>query len=51
METKVRYTVKKIFEELRKTQPKTRSRKSDRVNVEQILNEFNERSSGQKIDS
>ncbi len=43
METDVRQTVRKIFEDLRKRQPKTRSRKSDRVNVDQILNEFNQR--------
>ena len=50
METEVKQTVKKIFEELRKTQPKTRSRKSDRVNVDQILSEFNERNSGRDRD-
>ena len=44
METEVKHTVRKIFEELRKRQPKTRSRKSDRVNVDQILDEFNKRS-------
>ena len=43
METEVKHTVRKIFEELRKRQPKTRSRKSDRVNVDQILDEFNKR--------
>lgn len=47
METEVKHTVRKIFEDLRKRQPVTRSRKSDRINVEQILNEFHERNQGQ----
>ena len=45
MDTEVKHTVRKIFKDLRKRQPKTRSRKSDRINVDQILNEFHERNS------
>ena len=49
METEVKHTVRKIFEDLRKRQPKTRSRKSDRINVDQILDEFNKRNSSEDI--
>lgn len=43
MDTEVKLTVRKIFHDLRKHQPKMRSRKSDRVNVDQILDEFHEK--------
>ena len=49
MDTEVRLVVKKIFEDLRTRQPKVRTRKSDRINVDQILDEFHEKNSNRKI--
>ncbi len=43
MDNEVKHTVRKIFEDLRKSQPITRSRKSDRINVDKILSEFHEK--------
>ena len=37
MDKEVRQTVRKIFEHLRKQQPKMRPRESDRINVDQML--------------
>lgn len=49
MDTDVKITVRKIFDDLRKQQPKMRSRRSDRVNVDKILEEFHKNSlTGQK---
>ena len=42
MDKDVKSTVRKIFNDLRKQQPKMRSRKSDRVNVDKILEEFHQ---------
>lgn len=49
MDTEVRLAVRKIFEDLRTRQPKVRTRKSDRINVDQILDEFHEKNSNRKI--
>ncbi len=51
MDTEVKLAVRKIFEDLRKRQSQTRSRKTDRVNVDQILNEFHERNSSRNKNS
>ena len=39
----VKHTVKKIFEDLRRHQPKMRTRKSDRVNTDRMLRELSEK--------
>ena len=44
MDTEIKATVRKIFDDLRKQQPRLRSRKSDRVNVDQMLEEFRQNS-------
>lgn len=49
MDTKVRHIVRKIFEDLRTRQPNVRTRKSDRINVDQMLDEFHEKNSSRKI--
>ncbi|MEM7401941.1 MAG: hypothetical protein AAF304_08345 [Pseudomonadota bacterium] len=43
MDTEVKHTVKRIFEYLRKQQPKMHPRESDRVNVDQMLREHRDR--------
>ena len=45
LDTEVKLTVKRIFELLRKQQPKMRPRESDRVNVDQMLREHRNRNS------
>ena len=44
----VKHTVKKIFEDLRRHQPKMRTRKSDRVNTDRMLRELSEKNSKRK---
>ena len=43
VDTEVRQTVRRIFEHLRKQQPKMRPRESDRINVDQMLKDHRER--------
>jgi hypothetical protein len=45
MDTEVKLTTRKIFDNLRKQQPPARPRISDRINVEQMLDEFHARNS------
>ena len=42
VDTEVRHTVREIFKNLRNKQPAMASRKSDRVNVDNILREYRE---------
>ena len=43
-----KHTVRKIFEDLRRHQPMMRTRKSDRVNTDQMLQELREPGSKRK---
>ena len=43
LDTEVRHTVRRIFEHLRKQQPKMRPRKNDRINVDQMIKDHRKR--------
>ncbi|MGH1536556.1 MAG: hypothetical protein ACRBDX_00660 [Gammaproteobacteria bacterium] len=42
MDKEVKDTVRKIFNNLRKKQPKMQSRRSDRVDVEKLIRDYQE---------